>query len=169
MEPNPYFVLTAIHKEGHMVRYYLPTLLIVLAFIPVSRCAGDESYEIMRRLLSNAELVILGDVESVGGGIAHEAHSHISMECRIKIIDLIQGKSPTSKTILAYVDILSDHPAFPKKGDKRVFLLRPDNRDDPKYFSTDDIRFCIQPASMARELKILASEMAAQQKQKPNP
>ena len=129
----------------------------------------DLSYEIMRRLVSNAELAILGEIESVGDGMSHEGGSHVSMECRIKVIDLIQGKSPTGNTILAYIDILSDHPAFPSKGDRRVFLLRPNSRDNPQHYSTNDIRFSIQPATMASELKRQASEMAAQQNQKPSP
>ena len=61
----------------------------------------------------------------MGGFTTSEANSHFSMPCRIKIIDLIQGKSPTGNTIHAYIDIVSDHPAFPRKGNKGVFFCTP--------------------------------------------
>jgi len=124
---------------------------------------ADNSREVMQLLLSDAGLVVYGEVtEPTTSGlyIAHEGGSHVSYGCKIRVIDVIQGDKPKTEVISVSIDILRDHPCHPlKRGDKRVFFFAGLHSVEPPIWITKDIRFCVQPASMARELKQMVEEM----------
>jgi len=144
-----------------MFRYRLRTLLMIVSLVIVpTACSADGSYDVMRLLLSNADLVILGEVEDERGGFSREGGTHVANICEIRIIEVLKGTPPSVQAIDVLVDLITDSPFQPKKGDRRVFFLkkRQSPREMPDWM-TDDIRFGVQPKSMAAELKSLVDDM----------
>jgi hypothetical protein len=143
------------------MRYHLRTfLLFVLIHLGrlTSACYADGSYDVLRLLISNAELVVLAEVEGEGiGGLAHEAGTRVSYVYNLRIAEVLKGTAPPTKLIDVDVDLISDHPYQPlKKGDKRVFFIKKRRTEgDVPYWRTDDVRFSVQPPSLANEIKRL--------------
>ena len=119
----------------------------------------DHSREIMRLLLSNADLVIVGEIENVRSATAREAASHWDWNCQVRVLEVIQGQPPQGTSVRAGIDIVKDHPFTPQKGDKRILFLRKMGSGNEPYFVTTDIRFGVQPAILAAEFKQMAIEM----------
>jgi hypothetical protein len=118
-----------------------------------------DSYDIMRLLLSKSNCVILGEIEEEPGiMMAHEAASHFSAQLKVRILDIAKGEGlPIGELICIHIDSVPD--LFPKKGEKKVFLVGPANLKDLRTLATDDIRFCVEPASLFAEFKREADEM----------
>src|SRR4051812_42172495 len=122
------------------MRYRLRTLLIVAALVVVpSASYGDGSNDVMRLLLSNAELAILGEVEDVTGRSVSEDGIIVNI-CEIRVIDVLKGTLQSPARITVMVDLKEDHPLQPKKGDKFVFFIkrRRNPREMPDWM-TDDV------------------------------
>ena len=118
-----------------------------------------DSYDIIRLLLSKSDCVILGEVtDEPGVMMAHEAGTHYSMRLKVRIIGVAKGEGlPVGEQIDVHIDCIPD--LFPRKGEKKVFLVGPANLEELHTLATDDIRFCVQPASLFTEFKHKADEM----------
>jgi len=118
------------------------------------------SYDAMRLFFSNADCVILGQVEDEPREMTeHEAGKHMSGDYTVRIVDIAKGSALlVGKRVTLDVDLLSDHPLRPRQGDKRTFFLNLKQLNDFNNFATTDIRFAVEPASMFYELKRLADE-----------
>jgi hypothetical protein len=118
-----------------------------------------DSYDIIRLLLSKSDCVILGETEEEAGVMmAHEAGSHYSTRLKVRILDVAKGEGlPIGELVDIHIDCVPD--VFPKKGQKKVFFVTPANLKDLHTLATNDIRFCVLPASLFSEFKSEADQM----------
>lgn len=130
-----------------------------VAIFACNACKADVGDDVMRLLLTNADVVILGEIESVGNGLVREANSHVVWACKIRVHTVIKGQATTTTPIRVSIDISTDNPLTPKDGDKRVFFLKEVGYVAKPDYISSDIRFSVQPASMALVLKQLAREL----------